>query len=161
MPLVARLTRTVTVAAAGAAAALLFDPSRGRRRRARLAARAGAAGRRARRRASARARYAEGRLVGVRARAAGAGRFTPADDRAIAERIHEVFARCDFATSDVNVDVVDGCATLRGQLGTPEEIRRLRERVADVPGVTRVESFLHLPGTPAPNKQDALRVPSG
>ena len=35
-------------------------------------------------------------------------------------------------------------------------VMSVREEVCAVPGVTAVNSLLHVPGTPAPNKADAL-----
>jgi hypothetical protein len=40
---------------------------------------------------------------------------------------------------------------LRGQLGRPDEIRRLVNDTAQVDGVREVRNYLHLPGTPPPN----------
>jgi hypothetical protein len=53
---------------------------------------------------------------------------------------------------------MDGVAELRGQLRRPEDIDDLVRKVERVPGVERVRSFLHLPGTPAPNKRAAREV---
>ena len=45
---------------------------------------------------------------------------------------------------------------LRGQLESPAEMHHVEEAVRRVPGVTEVKSLFHTPGTPAPNKADAL-----
>jgi hypothetical protein len=45
---------------------------------------------------------------------------------------------------------------LRGQLDSGDEMHRIEEAVRKVPGVTAVTSLLHMPGTPAPNKAEAL-----
>ena len=155
----ARIVRLALVAMVAAAAAYLFDPRSGRARRSRLGDRVGAVARRGRRRAEQQARYVEGKAVGAKARMAGAGETTPADDVVIANEIKAVLADLDYGTSDVNVEVVDGMVTLRGQLQQPEDIREVREKVAGVPGVVRVASYLHLPGTQAPNKAEALDTP--
>jgi osmotically-inducible protein OsmY len=68
-----------------------------------------------------------------------------------------VFAGLNFATRDVNVEVVKGTVTLRGQVATPEQQDRLIAEVEKVPGVSSVRSFLHLPGVVAPNKEAAVR----
>ena len=136
-------------------------PEHRRGRRSRLQSRLGGAARRQRQQAERRLRYVEGKAEGFEARRAGAGMPRPADDRAVIGEIKAALARLDYPTTDVNVDVVDGVATLRGQLKRPEQVREVREVVAAVPGVVRVESFLHLPGTPAPNKADALSAAGG
>jgi len=138
--------------AAGAAVEYLLDPQQGRGRRARLVDQARAAVRRRRRDAERAARYAEGRLEGAAARAQGAGTFTPADDRSVAAKLKEVLAAAEPDTTDVTVDVVAGVATLRGQVTRPDQIDELVRACGQVNGVERVESYLHLPGAPAPNK---------
>lgn len=45
-----------------------------------------------------------------------------------------------------------GVATLRGQVKRTDQIDELVQACGKVNGVERVESHLHLPGTPAPNK---------
>ena len=152
----ARTIRLAVVAGVVALAAYLLDPRSGRARRSRLWDRCGAVARRGRRRAEQQARYTGGKLTGAKARLAGAGETTPADDTVIANEVKATLAALDYPTSDVNVEVVDGAVTLRGQLKQPQQIREVRERVAAVAGVVRVLSYLHLPDTPAPNKADAL-----
>ncbi len=152
----ARIVRSVLVAAVGALVAYLFDPRAGRSRRRRLSDQVGGLVRHRRRTVEQKLRYVEGKAAGVKARLSGAGQTTPSADRVIVNEIKAALARLDYPTVDVNVDVVDGTATLRGQLKRPEEIREVRSVVAGVPGVVRVESYLHLPGTPAPNKAEAL-----
>jgi len=56
----------------------------------------------------------------------------------------------------VSLDVNDGVVELRGQLDDQAAIEELVLRVRAVPGVRSVVSLLHLPGQPAPNKQEAL-----
>ncbi|HWH33714.1 MAG TPA: BON domain-containing protein [Acidimicrobiales bacterium] len=142
--------------ALGACGAYYFDPDRGRSRRARLADQVASARRQRQKAVEAEARYQEGQLQGDLARAAGAGTFTPEDDIDIANEVHAAISGLDAATSDVTVEVVDGVATLRGQLATPAAIDEVTSRVRAVAGVVEVRSFLHLPGTPAPNKAASL-----
>jgi len=54
--------------------------------------------------------------------------------------------------------VVDGRATLRGQVHDGAQMQAVQEAVASAPGVRMVESWLHLPGEPAPNKAASLRA---
>lgn len=156
------VTRKLTAlvwGAGGAGLAYFLDPDRGRARRARTRDQAAAALRRRRREAESQMRYDEGRLEGVAARASGAGRFTPEDDTDIVQAVHAALSRLDFPTSDVNVEVVDGVAGVRGQVGSTEEISRVCRAVHEVPGVGEVQSYLHTPGTPAPNKAASLGAP--
>jgi osmotically-inducible protein OsmY len=58
----------------------------------------------------------------------------------------------------VNVDAYQGVVHLRGELPSMKVIEQLSESVRRVHGVERVESYLHLPGQSAPNKESALQV---
>jgi osmotically-inducible protein OsmY len=147
----------------GAIAAYYADRDRGHARRTRDADRARATLRRRRREAASHARYEAGRAEGEAAIRAGAGRFHPADDRAVVEHLRAVLNGLDVDTNDVNVEVVDGVVRLRGQVPDSEASLRVISTVSGEPGVRFVESFLHLPGQPAPNKVAALRAtqPSG
>lgn len=40
----------------------------------------------------------------------------------------------------------------------PDIVRELRDRVAAMEEVEAVDNLLHAPGTPAPNKQEALQA---
>ena len=81
----------------------------------------------------------------------------PEDDKTLVDKIKsEVLGGSDYAGHDVVVNAVNGVVTLRGQLERPEQIDSLATDVAAVPGVTKVENFVHLPEQPAPNKQDSL-----
>lgn len=150
--------KTMAAFGAGALATLLLDPARGRRRRAEVANRAGAVGRRMARRGDARVRYMGGRLEGVGARARGAGGYRPESEADLREHLRQVIADLDVPTTDVNVDVAGGTATLRGEVQRPEWKEAVELAVAETPGVEGVESYLHLPGTEAPNKAAALRA---
>ncbi|MDP8962248.1 MAG: BON domain-containing protein [Actinomycetota bacterium] len=144
--------------AAGAAAAYFLDPDRGRSRRVRACDQAAAAMRRRNREMSSQARYAEGQMEGAKARAAGGGTFTPEDDIDIVHAVRQALARLEFRTSDVNIDVVDGVASLRGQVERAAQIEEVTQAVSRVRGVAEVQSYLHTPGTPAPNKAASLKV---
>lgn len=140
----------------GAAAAYYFDPDRGRARRAGLGQQVASARKRRQRQVEADTRYRDGEMQGEAARAAGGGVFTPEDDIDISQAAHAALTKLDFSTSDVNVDVVDGVTTVRGQVDTTEAIDQVCRTVSAVPGVVEVRSFLHTPGTPAPNKAASL-----
>lgn len=149
---------TLVFMAAGAGAAYFLDPDRGRSRRTRARDQATAALRRQRREAQSRDRYVQGQVEGAEARASGAGTFTPADDIDIAHAVHGALGRLELSTSDVNVDVVEGIASLRGQVDVAAHIQEVVGAVKAVPGVVEVQSYLHTPGTPAPNKAASLEV---
>jgi osmotically-inducible protein OsmY len=152
-----RLTALLS-ATMGACAAYFLDPDRGRARRARFQDQASAALRRCQRKSEARKRYEAGLEQGAAARAAGAGNFVPEDDTDIVQAVQAALAKLELDTSDVKVDVADGVATLRGQVSERAQIDEVRAAVDAVPGVAEVLSYLHLPGTPAPNKAASLRV---
>ncbi len=117
--------------------------------------------RRQSRRAEQTLHYAEGKLEGAVARTEGAGQVRPADDRAVVDAIRQVLGRLDFPTTDVVVDVVEGVATLRGQVDDPAQMRQVEVATLEAPGVTEVLSYLHLPGSPAPNKAASLTSSEG
>lgn len=153
-------SRTRLVAACSAGVGMLvtylFDPEQGRSRRAKLADQTRGKVHRGRDEAATKARYARGRMKGKVFRAAGAGRLQPADDIDVVHAIRQQFARLDFPTTDVKVDVVDGTAALRGQVADEQQMREVQDVAIKVPGVRAVESYLHLPGEPAPNKAASL-----
>jgi osmotically-inducible protein OsmY len=142
----------------GAAIAYFFDPVSGRGRRTRARDQLLSRTRRQVAEAERKTRYfanvAQGRI---------AERISPGpdnrmpDDATLAQRIQsEVFGAADVPKDRLSLDVVDGVATLRGELDTQEAIDALALRVARIPGVRDVEVLVHLPGRAAPNKQAAI-----
>jgi osmotically-inducible protein OsmY len=135
--------------AAGAGIEYLLDPADGKRRRHTLRDQAVAAGRRFAHRGGQRARYAVGKAQGAVRGASSTPR--PADDQLLADRVRsEIFRRPDAPKGSVNVGVVDGVVTLRGEVQDPAEIERLVSDARAVPGVHGVQNLLHAPGAPAP-----------
>ena len=63
-----------------------------------------------------------------------------------------------YLEGEYNLNVEGGIAVLRGQLNSEEDIQLLISLVGDVPDVRGVESFLHTPGTVAPNKEEAIEA---
>lgn len=153
-----KLSQAILFAGVGAAAAHLFDPDRGRARRTRLRDQVLARSRRAAETLETRARYRQGQLDGVRARAEGRGHLEPIDDHVVKQAVEQRLAATGVDTTDVVVDVTDGVVGLRGKVEHPDEIRWLGTEVSAVPGVEDVRSWLHLPGQPAPNKARSLAV---
>lgn len=155
-----RWVASVAAIAAGAAAfAYLFDPELGRSRRLRLAAQSAHVVRHNLARARRRARYmlttaslvAEHRLFPIQPQAAAG--------RTLLDRVEsELYTDRRIPHGRMNVEVEGSTVVLRGQLDTDAEITRVRQAAAEVRGVQAVRSFLHLPGSPAPNKVAALRA---
>ncbi|HEX2024067.1 MAG TPA: BON domain-containing protein [Acidimicrobiales bacterium] len=153
-----RKGRFVTAATVGAAIAYFADPDNGRSRRARAKDQLNAKMRRRQREAEQLTRHAENVAAGQAARARGAGEPKPTDDVDVVHAVKQALSGLGVPTADINVDVVDGTATLRGQVPTDEQKTKVEQAVNGVQGVQRVESWLHLPGQPAPNKASALQA---
>src|SRR6266540_880162 len=144
-------------AAIGAASMYYFDPVSGRSRRATARDRLEARRRQAQGRGEEAAGDASKRRPSAWLAAHGPRRFHSVDDRALSMHLKSVLAGIgDVRTDDVNVDVVGGVATLRGEVAEPRNIDTLVRAAQRERGVERVECYLHLPGEPAPNKAAAL-----
>lgn len=129
-------------AAATLGAAYYLDPREGHRRRRRLG--------RSARYALSSARGKVGHMI------AGAPP-SPADGRTLLDRVDsELFEDRSIPHGRFNLDVEGTTVVLRGQLDSAEQMAKIEAAVRRVPGVTGVRSFLHVPGTPAPNKAAAL-----
>jgi hypothetical protein len=77
------------------------------------------------------------------------------DDVAIARKVETIIFRDrKVAKGKVDVNVADGVVWLRGEVKTPNLVRRLEQQASEVPEVTGVENLLHLPKTPAPTRTD-------
>lgn len=144
----------------GAAIAYLFDPVSGRGRRTRLRDQGMSRTRTAIGNVEGRGRYyanvAEGRMTEMVT--PGPDNRTP-DDTTLTQRIRsEVFGSADVPKDRITLDVVNGVATLRGELDRQTQIDDVATRVSQVPGVRDVEVLIHLPGQVAPNKESALRT---
>jgi osmotically-inducible protein OsmY len=149
---------TATAGAAGAAVAYFFDPDRGRARRNRTKDQAAAALRRRKAEAEREARYLEGRAEGAAVEARGAGQPKPQDDVDVTHAVRQAFSAAGVTTEDVTIEAVDGVVTLRGQVASEDEKQRVEEAAGSAAGVREVQSWLHLPGQPAPNKAEALQA---
>lgn len=153
----------VVALAGGAGAGLMFflDPAQGKRRRHVTRDRALAAARRAGRRLERVRRRAAADVYGLAQRATHP---QPADtplpnDPTLAQKVESILFRDpDVPKGRLNINVVDGVVVLRGEVERPDQITALEREVRQIPGVRGVESYLHLPHTPAPNKLDALEA---
>jgi osmotically-inducible protein OsmY len=139
----------------GAAVAYLFDPVSGNGRRARLRDQVGASVRRAQDRADKLSRHTSNVIEGKKAELAGDGDRSM-DDATVADRIRsEVLGRPGLDAGGLVVDVQDGVAHLRGEMQDEARITEVVAMTRSVAGVRDVENLIHVPGTPAPNKQAA------
>jgi aryl-alcohol dehydrogenase-like predicted oxidoreductase len=153
----ASFVKLTLAAGVGATLAYIFDPVRGRRRRAELKDRSRASVRREVRAVERQASYGRGRAEGVMHKLRHPRPHIPEDDLTLADKIRsEVLGRVDgpHLTIDVNNRVV----TLRGEVPDVQTAHHVEHEVRATPGVTGVVNLLHQPGTPAPNKADALRA---
>lgn len=144
--------RTTRAFLAGIGVAYLFDPQQGKRRRRVLRDRALRLVRRSARLGIKRSRFAAGFVTGLvaRARRRIVPRARPADDGTVVQRIRsEALRDVGVSTSDVDVEVRDGVAVLRGSVPTRSLADDLVARVRGVPGVRGVESALDVVGAPA------------
>jgi hypothetical protein len=134
-----------------------LDPQGGRRRRAMARDRLSAQFRHTGRRLARTGRGVGGWSYGVTQRATHR-RFAsePADDVALVDRVKSELFRHDVPREHLSINAAEGVVELRGQVEDAAEIGRLEMLVRRVPGVHDVHNYLHTPGTPAPNKSDAL-----
>ncbi|MDE3096561.1 MAG: BON domain-containing protein [Chloroflexota bacterium] len=155
------------VVALGALLMYYLDPASGRRRRAlvrdQLVHARNVVLHRLPGRVEKRGRFIRGLARGIRHEAAGVvlhgGHDGHVDDETLVARVRsEVLGRREVKAGAINVDAYEGTVTLRGQLEHPDEIRRLIDDTSHVEGVRRVRSYLHLPGTLAPNKAEIYEL---
>jgi BON domain len=151
----ARPIRDLALLSVGGAIAALADPVSGARRRHTLRDRSMAVARRPARLALSKGRGTMRHMAGQargRLHEAIPGRHAPTDDHTLADRVRsEAFRGISITPHEVNVGVVDGIVTLRGELHSRSAIDGLVHRVQAVPGVYGVECLVHLPGEPAPH----------
>lgn len=164
-----RVPFVCTGVALGAFVMFYLDPHQGRRRRAlvrdKLAHFGNLFTKKVPHTVERRVRFFEGVAQGVAhdvAELVGGGGADPDldDDKLVARVRAQVLRNRDLRPGEIHIDAYEGCVTLRGQLEHPEEIRHLIDESSHVEGVREVRSYLHLPGTPAPNKA-ASYLPAG
>lgn len=148
------------VAAASMAFMYYADPVSGRRRRAIVrdrVSRAGHAAGRVPARVEKRGRFARGVARGIvhgtRTLFGADGHGDAADEEMLVARVRsEMFRDTGTRPGGINIDAYEGCVTLRGQLSSESEIRRLIAAAKAIEGVRSVRSYLHLPDELPPNK---------
>lgn len=147
----------LALGACGAAAAYYFDPEMGRTRRARLADQANALLGRMKETAKERAAYESGRLEGLKHKMGS--ETVPPNDQTLAAKVEsEVLGRWGHLKGRVDVNATDMVIDLRGTTDSEDEIISLERDVRKVTGVADVNNYLHLEGTEAPNKEDAIHA---
>ena len=145
------------VAAVSAAATYFLDPQNGKARRIRVVERSGHLARNVERRTTRQARYIAHTVRGRLGHAASGEGPRPALDRTLLDRVEsELFVNRSIPHGKVTFEVEGTTVILRGQLDSADEMHRIEEAVHKIPGVTEVHSLFHLPGTPAPNKAEAI-----
>ncbi len=144
----------------GAALVYLFEPDAGRRHRALLRDKTVTIWRRGQRRGRRLIRRSTHTVRGRWGRMTRPGHSDePVDSVTLTQRVEsEVFRDPSIPKGRINVNAENGVIELRGQLDSPEQIEHIEALVRRVPGVLDVANLMHLPGTPAPNKEAALRA---
>lgn len=141
---------------AGCVTGYLLDPRTGHSRRTRLADEAEAEVRRGLRWTRREARHAMSDAAGAVARSQH-HEPVPVDDLTLVDRVQsELFEDPTMPKADLLFEAVKGVVTIRGQLQSQAEVDRVGTAVLTIPGVIGVRNLLHVPGTPAPNKEAVL-----
>lgn len=150
----------LTAGAVGAALMYYLDPDRGTRRRNVTRDKLMSLARQASRTTQQQAAFVGGQIQGVVQETVPHRPDNPdPDDTTLKDRVEsEVLRDHKIKQSDVVFNVADGVVEVRGQLPSQTDIDSLMEKVQKVQGVRQVHNYLHLPGTPAPNKASVLQV---
>lgn len=139
------------------AAAYFLDPESGDARRTRFAERTAHAARVARRRAARELHYARNTVKGKLVHLTNSGSPELLEGRALLDRVEsELFTDRTIPHGRLTFEAEGTTVILRGQLDSAEQMAHVEEAVLKIPGVSDVKSLMHVPGTPAPNKKDAL-----
>jgi osmotically-inducible protein OsmY len=80
-------------------------------------------------------------------------------DEEIRDRVaSEILGYPDVPKGQLNINVEGGIVVIRGQVDSQQTIDNIVDLVRAIPDVRDVTSYMHLPGTPAPNKESVLEV---
>jgi len=83
------------------------------------------------------------------------------DDVTLAHKVETVLFRdAQVPKGRLNIDACEGVVTLRGTIDETELIEHIVERVRRIQGVRSVESLLHTPGTPPPQRHHRAHTPA-
>ena len=96
--------------------------------------------------AGRRLRYMEGRLQGASYRLSGSQPDPSVIDNVLADRIRSSLGKLEHRLDlpHIHVMVEHHVALLHGEVGSEHDAHEIEQAVAAVPGVTRVESYLHV-----------------
>jgi osmotically-inducible protein OsmY len=127
----------------GVGTAYFLDPAMGRTRRAQVLDRAGTIARRATRLAAKKGRFTMGKARGVTASVVPSTKERSMADEAVLQRIRsEALRDVGLTTQDVEVQVENGVATLKGTVASAKLADDLLDRVRLVPGVEDVAAMI-------------------
>jgi hypothetical protein len=143
----------------GASAMYFFDPQQGRRRRNTALDRLRSTEKKAVKTAHREASYAASKVQGTIKEVVHTNRDNPnPDDVTLADRIEsELFRDERVPKGKININVAEGTVELRGQVDSQNDIDYIVKQVKKISDVKDIHNYLHLPGTPAPNKEAAIR----
>jgi len=145
------------LAAGSAVVTYFFDPDNGKARRIRAVERSGHLVRITGRRLARESRYGLHTLLARARHLVARERPEFAEGRTLLDRVEsELFRDRSIPHGRLNLEVEGTTVVIRGQLDNAEAMFKVEQAARNVAGVTAVKSLLHMPGTPAPNKADAL-----
>jgi osmotically-inducible protein OsmY len=140
--------------------AYFFDPDKGSRRRNIARDKARSWLRKVGMQAEKKAEYAAEKAYGTVVEKVPHRPDNPSpDDNTLRDRIEsEVFRDEKTSRENININVAECVVEIRGELPTQSDIDDVIDKVRNVPNVKDVHNYLHLPGTPAPNKAEVLHA---
>ncbi len=142
----------------GALAAYLFDPSRGKTRRVQARDRMMGKSRRLSRKLQRTGRHVVSDAEGMKERIANLATTEEKsyDDVTLAQKVSsELFLDPSLPKESININAEEGVVVLRGEVDQVKDIKKIEKQVRKIDGVEEVDNFLHVKGTPAPNKASA------
>jgi osmotically-inducible protein OsmY len=153
----ARRSTILLAGVVGAGLAFFLDPAMGRSRRAQARDRIAALLRRGARRTERLARRSAAETHGLWRRVTHpVPEDRDPDDRKLADRVRsELLGSAAVPRGRIVIDVEHGAVILRGQVERPDQVMEIEAATRKIPGVLDVVNLLHIPGTAAPNKEEA------
>lgn len=149
------LRRLLLAAVAGAGLMYLFDPNRGRKRRHMLRDRTRSAWHHGSTRLRHLSRALGANVYGYSQRATHL-RPAPgpeANDATLVQRVQsEIYRDPHVPKGHININSEYSVVVVRGQVESPDQIKRIVRLIRRVPGVRDVVNLMHTPGTPAPRR---------
>lgn len=141
----------------GALAAYLFDPARGKTRRVQVRDRMMGKSRRLSRKLQRTGRHVVSDAEGMKERIANLSSEEKSyDDVTLAQKVSsELFLDPSLPKESININAEEGVVVLRGEVDQVKDIKKIEKQVRKIDGVDEVDNFLHVKGTPAPNKASA------